>query len=538
MTFVSDIRLDMIPPTVQTVKFRFVQAESCFLRFPSPPSISFPHQYASDDLVDLGTFSDSESWEESDDEEALFQDFDGSMQTFASLKSSVLQTINRLPSPAPVCVNSQKYHPSDAWIGDGVFHFAKYLPNLRELSLLGSPAITPSLLNLFPSTLQHLELDSFKVNNLEEVNFERLSFSSVERDWNANLRPDLIKRLSYIQAPSIAIQTTMSHVTTLVLQYPGNWEWNLALLPPSLTRLSVMSPVKSSPNTSTDAEWPKGLTSLSLDACRWPERLPPLLKTLQFSHYDELHSVEQVQNLPRTLRHLETQMSAHALDWNAEHAKALPDLTNLRISLRDHMLPREFLAALPRSITHLNAGRFVLPSDLAFAPPNLKVLSFGTNSEGSPFIEALPPFLPPCLEELEISVRSQAPVLGASFASALPPGLLSLTIWSGRISGDFLCHLPQNLRRLTVWGQIKQQISPLTVSRLPQTLTHINLPAKVYLEESYMILLPRGLITYERILDSGLRGNLAHHLPPSMRLETSNTRATPKHDLPDKLPQS
>jgi hypothetical protein len=523
----SHVRPDLLPPSLEEVHFRFLQAETCFLRYPPPFDLAFPHQFGDNQSIELGTYSDSEEWFSSDSEEPQFPDESGVLQGISILKASVLKQLKQLPAPPTMRLYDHQYYGEGSWNKADVFNFAKYLPNLRILSLRGFAAFNPSTLKHLPSSLESLRLSStVNFKGMKKAYVKQITFDQFDGDWDATARPKLLRHLSNITTTCILPEIMVSKsVTRLTLNQP-DWEWNLAALPPNLTHLSISRPTKSSHVTSKDIPWPSKLSSISLDRCRWPEHWPASLTALHAVGFHELNRVEAVSKLPRTLQSLELFMLDASLPWVSGHFKALPP--NLKTFDVGFILVADIFSSLPKSITSMKNLQLTSYEDCKLLPPNLKEFTISDSKVGTFTLK----YLPKSIESLTIRCRGSQ--VNGKIAKDLPRGLRNLHVHCSEVSSDFFEDLPPDLSTLIIWGEIRGASSPLIISKLPKHILRINLPTEVYTPDETILLLPRGVLIHDIRFSFSVSGDRTKFLPPSLRLMKSDTRANPDYDIPDK----
>jgi len=527
----SHIRPDLLPPTLQEIHFQFLQAESCFVRYPAPFNVVFPHQLPSSQSVELGDYSDSEEWIESDQEDPLFPGDDGEPTRLSDLTDLVNQRLDNLPKPVEVSLYDQDRYRSESWDEDGRFNFRKLFPHLRTLSLIGVSSLDPRTLSLLPDSLTCISLKSgSKFEDIESLqNVSCFGFLNFSSDWNANLRPKSIPFLETIQVDKLTFEATCStHLTTVVLREP-NWQWDLSLLPRSLTSLTIDRPKTSSHVTSQDVLWPSMLSHLKLVRCRWPQHWPPALTSLEALEFHELTKVSQLSALPRGLLHLDLY---HAIvSWTPAEIRHLPpSLTCLRASRSDtDSLAIKHLTELPcaKNLKELKLGATTDPELIKHLPRSLTTL---TLSCGQSVRKAFH-HLPEGLQSLSISMKGQD--IEGKVIKLLPRGLKYLHVSCRYIDCDFFEYLPSELMSLTVWSCHRTgKTNPLIPSRLPKFLTQLLIPQSFFAPYETILQIPRGVVNLSLLFPFTLEGKRCHYLPPSLALPAKNVGCSPQYDLP------
>lgn len=539
---ISSPRPDLLPPTLEEIFFRFVQAESCFMRFPPVPKHVHPHQLPDDEDAELGTYTDSESDRE-EEEDAQFSDEKGDMHSYAYVKQRMHNLIDEAPAAPKMCIYPQRKYSKDVWNDDGCFGWTKKFPRLRVLTLLGRPAFNMSHLDNMPSNIEHLTLLSDKLTrnwHNSDGKISKLTYLRLAR--RLTTMPEPRPFLTHLRATALSQPISLLPCLQTLQLEVAQWTWDLGLLPASLTSLEVSlrnatnisavidsirglkAPSASEMATSSSSvkllpQWPRHLASITLSGVLWPSFWPESLESLLDSSCRGI-TRSNITSLPRKLKSLVIKnmiefAQRDSNNWDIEYIKDLPNtITCLSVpssgaAQRVEKNPRASgaqnrirnrvwcteeallgFSTLPH-LTNLSILSSLSPQTLAMLPATLKTLSCG-------LILLLPSESPPSKKFKLGSPTEDIPWFGEL---KWPPLLTDLRCMMGDLpekrlllDRHFALSLPRQLVKLQIF---RGPLHTSFLEALPPGLTSLAGHMSLYGMPSPLLthLLPRTLTT-------------------------------------------
>lgn len=579
---ISSPRPDLLPPTLEEIFFCFVQAESCFMRFPPSPTSVYSHQLPQNPDADLETSPEPVPNREEDKKENAKGDDQNSGQHTSEMDVQV-------PISPKLRIYTQKDDNNDTWIDDELFNWTKRFPRLRVLTLLGRPAFNAKHLDNMPSNIENLTLLSDRLTREWENSAGKIRALTYQKHARKLASPSEPRPfLTNVHATSLSYQFSSYTVMDTLKLTVKKWTWDLWLLPASLTHLDITIPNTSNDSTENDShtesttspeqermdsgkssasQWPH-LTSISLSGVDWPSSWPKSLETLK-SHACKRIERQDIASLPRKLKSLTITsaflfMPPEANNWKLEYLSDLPTtITHLNLPACESSQRTEYGGIRNRfwcteqalkgfstfpCLTSIKLTPCLSPETLAMLPATLKTLDCALNfpvirPPGQMMMMMVPPRdpktlaelpWPPALTDLRCTLGDLAPKLDRYFAMSLPRQLLKLQIESGTVFTDFLETLPPQLTFLGYQMRSHGSTLPSILPRLlPRTLTSLNLPAVDLLDSESIAQFPRSLIKCPPLLSASVLANKKHLLPPSCAIKTSLIACVAAHDLPE-----
>lgn len=549
---VSDPRPDLLPSSIEELTLRFLQAEGCFLRYPSDSRYLFPHQFAQEAKVELADYSGSEEMER-ELLEGGFMDENGEPLTRSEATSRVEELIKNVPIGPAVQLYSQQEYAQGSWTEDGRFNWSQLFPRLRHLSLLGEEMWKDIQQIELPSTLESLRLGAKKPGFIETCYGRPMPLTHFEVPHFSMLSTsrDALPFLGAATTETLSAEYTNSRVQHLHLR-SSSAEISSAYLPRTLNSLGIDFNAKGSDFRLQPEIWPPHLTTLFLVNGSLPPFLPPGLRKLSMSGCT-LPTESQLKALPATLeeffwnlgstwsrsqflllpRSLTTLGLQGVLESGNCQLHTLQDLATFprlsSLNLGESTVPVELIEHLPKTLTSLTAS--ITPVPLKKPPKKGKFPQPPASPDLLPSLQ-----WPPSLQALTVSVRRW--VLDATFASDLPCTLRSLTVQHCEVTTTFFEHLPPNLLILEASVEFWSTPSPLLAVHLPKSLTLLNPPPSAFSEAHNAVLLfPRSMSHCSLLYPNSMSGARCRHLPPSWALQSQWVECKPTYDLPPKKPQ-
>lgn len=549
---VSDVRPDLLPKTVEEIRFGFLQAESCFQRYPREFDYSFAHQLPLDQRAELGNYTGSEELPEEDQED--FADDNDEIVTFSQAHRRAQDMANAQTPPGPMRLYSQRDYEESVLGSDG-FDWSSLFPRLRRLSLSGHSTWTDQdVLNLH-SGIERLHLNAaarLTQGALRGRSSPVLAFTHAPKDTQLLGLTEMV----ILNEPNPFLSSAL-HIRTIKFTNAISWD-DLAHLPASTTSLTMIASPQAEHHK--DPSWPASLTSLTLTNSKLPSCWPSTLKELHLtlntrlkrstiralpatletfrvvvhSPNNDSWSHSRTLLLPQGLRHLLTSPTRDQLVaasnglrlWTVDMIQSLADrfprLESLEIP-RSDTLPSGALVLLPATLTFLDASIFF--ETLAPAAPPTKFPA------APPASNVKPTTWPPNLTHLNInSLQNIRP--DRSFAESLPRCLQILYISRASFKTCFFEKLPPTLVYLNVGSTFYDRTSPLITAHLPRSLMVIRSPAGTFESIDAVLLLPRTIVSADILYPLPVNGDKSRLVPPSLRLETRYLECTVAYDLP------
>lgn len=554
---VSDVRPDLLPETIEKIRFGFLNAESCFQRYPRDFQVSFPHQLPLAQRAELGNYTDSEETPEENQED--YADENNEILNFTDAKLRVKALVEKLSPPRPMRIYTQSDYVESAWNDSDLFNWSKVFPRLKRISLLGSSTWSEQeILNLH-SGVEWLQLNSSSLMHLDHLQTRThpvLAFAANPNHIYCNLSESV---QPLIATPNL---TTALHIRTVELSSGASWD-QLPLLPPSVTSLTMFIPKDPQEDEPYESpKWPAALTSLSLTCDLLPLQWPPRLKDLHLSLQSRA-KCSTIRALPSTLESVRLEDSSPVGNaWNHHRTLLLPSgllsltpivdqycvlktpegrvctvdsiqsLTARFTRLESLNLPHwenlsdETLPHLPTTLTSLCAS-------VIFKVPETNPTKFPAAPATSNLKSTA---WPPKLKTLQLwHVKNVIP--DGSFSESLPKTLTYLHI-STAFKTCFFEKLPPNLLYLYAVGTFYNQPSPLLTALLPRNLVCLRSPPGTYDSSECVLLLPRTMVSADILFPCSLKGDVCRLLPPSLSLQTVYIECSLAFDLPPKRQRS